>query len=97
MKIKKAFPTLGVLGVSTGYLLETGGFGKIHDVLDHLYPGIMTAGCAEMAYDAMAEILRQHPELGGVVVLSDNYEQVAQDALAKFGDTIEVEGPVHDA
>ena len=42
----KAFDSLAVAGVYTGMVLEEGG--GIHEVMDHLYPGIMTLGTAVM-------------------------------------------------
>ncbi len=90
----KPLPTLGVLGVYTGLVLKQGGFSEIHDVMDHLYPGIMTLGCAHMAGTARKEVLRQHPEFAELPECdSGNWEQFASDALAKFGPTIDVVGP----
>lgn len=90
----KQLPTLGVLGVYTGIVLKKRGFEEIHEVFDHLYPGIMTLGVAHMAGTARKEVLRQHPEFAELPKCDgSNYEQFAADALAKFGETIPIDGP----
>jgi hypothetical protein len=93
-KAQKEMPTLGVLGVATGILLKQGGFGEIHEVFDHLYPGIMTLGVAHMSGTASREILRQVPGIADLGECNgENYERYAHAGLAKFGPTILVEGP----
>lgn len=90
----KPLPTLGVLGVYTGILLKKEGFGEIHEVMDHLYPGIMTMGLAYMAKTASKEILRQHPEFASLPhCTKTNYQEFAAKALSTFGETITVDGP----
>jgi len=90
----KQMPTLGVLGTYTGFVLKRGGFSEIHEVLDHLYPGIMTLGCAHMAKTAAKEIARQHPELAELgECIKSNWEDYAHRGLARFGEFISVDGP----
>ncbi len=89
----KAFSTLAVMGVSSGLLLEEGGFGKIHEVFDHFYPGIMTMGVAAMSSRAAAEVDRQvpnmvHPHPG------EKWQTFAKRGLVVLGDTIELSGPI---
>lgn len=94
--MKKAMPTLGVVGVSTGYVLKEKGFGEIHEVMDHLYPGIMTMGCAAMMTTAADHLKAQIAELKDLPpCMGVNWRDVAAAALDKFGPTIEVDGP-HD-
>ena len=95
MRIRKAMPTLGVLGVYTGRVLKEHGFGEIHEVFDHFYPGIMTLGCAAMAEDAAAEVARQVP---GCVPWKDDddWQEYARRGLEAFGPTIELDGPLAD-
>lgn len=97
--MKKALPTLGVLGVYTGRVLSVGGFDQIHEVLDHFYPGIMTLGCAMALPTAQKEVLRQVPAVAEIPSPGNNAEWGAKVsayaalALEKFGPTIELEGP----
>jgi hypothetical protein len=92
--MEKQMPTLGVLGVYTGIVLKQGGFGEIHEVMDHLYPGIMTLSAARMAKTASKEVGRQHPELADLGECgSHNYEQYSASALKRFGESIPIEGP----
>ena len=92
--MKKPMPTLGVMGVYTGILLKQGGFGEIHEVMDHFYPGIMTIGVAMMADTAKREVLRQRPECLKLPDCEDiGYERFAARALATFGESIELDGP----
>lgn len=91
---QRELPTLGVLGIATGKVLEDGGFAKIHEALDHLYPGIMTIGCAAVAQTAAKEVMRQHPEISDLgECTSDNYVDYARRALDKFGPSIILDGP----
>ena len=93
--ILKPFGTLGVLGVVTGIVLEERGFGTIHEVMDHLFPGIMTIGCAVMSIRARDEILRQHPEFAALPECTpENWQQWAEDAIKRFGQTIDISGPM---
>ena len=94
--MSREFPTLAVLGVYTGIVLEDGGFAGIHEVLDHLYPGITTIGCAVMAEQAQAELLRQHPEFADIPYIKtfSSCKGYTRDALARFGPTLSVIGPV---
>ena len=59
----KSFKTVAVLGIYSGLVLEKGGFGEMHEVMDHFYPGIMTLGAAMMGERGAEEVVRQHPEL----------------------------------
>jgi hypothetical protein len=91
----RQFGTVAVLGVVTGTVLEEGGFPNIHEVLDHLYPGIMTIDCGLMSKTASNEIVRQHPATGkyrGDV--TGKWREMAQTGLEEFGPTIGVEGPM---
>lgn len=90
----KPMPTLGVLGVATGIVLKEKGFPEIREVLNHLYPGIMTIGCAVMADTAKREIIRQHPGLGHLAeVNKDNYQLRAGQWLISLGETMDIDGP----
>lgn len=92
MKTKQEFPTDAVCGIFTGICL--GGFADIHEVMDHLYPGVMTIGCAFLQTAASAEILRQHPTLTELGACEEtNWEAWRDKAAAKFGPRMEVEGP----
>lgn len=55
----KTFPTSAVLATFSGRVLVN--FSEIHHLLDHLYPGIMTIGCAMVLPAARTTIERQHP------------------------------------
>jgi hypothetical protein len=95
----KAFPIENVLTVYTGFCMKQG-VGMAQDVFDHLYPGIMTLGCAAMADTAAKELLRQHPTLAELPTMPDDggmpaVNRVVAAARKRFGDTLEVEGP-HD-
>lgn len=96
--MKKKFKTLAVVGAHSGKLLEHGGFGDIHDVFDHLYPGIMTLGVAAMADSAARELLAQEPRL----MMFDEvaYQKLGIDsfkhaAIGVLGESVEIDGPVH--
>ena len=92
---EKLFPTAGILGAFTGVVLVDRGFNDIHDVLDHLFPGIMTLGCAAMQPHAAIEILRQHPSIVDLgPCTSENYQEWYTDAIDKFGPTMEIDGPL---
>jgi hypothetical protein len=88
----KAFGTLAVMGVFTGRVLEEHGFGRIHEVMDHLYPGIMTMGVAAMAEQAAAEIGRQVP---GALPWTegDDWRDYGRRAVAALGPTLNIIGP----
>lgn len=90
---RKALPTLGVIGAASGCLLKDKGFGEIHEVFDHFYPGIMTLGIAAMGYKIKPLICSQVPAVeryDSVRIERDGYATVAADALTEFGDTIEL-------
>ena len=88
----KTFGTLAVLGVFTGRVLEEKGFAGIHEVMDHLYPGIMTLGIAAMAKQAAAEIGRQVP---GAVPWTegDDWRDYAAHAIETLGPALAILGP----
>ena len=95
MTTTKAFPTLAVAGVYTGRLLQEGGFNDIHEVFDHLFPGIMTLGIAAMSNTASAEVARQLPQLVGLGDVGDDWQAYAATALRVLGPTLDVGGPMH--
>ena len=65
----KNFPTSAVLATYSGRVLKD--FSEIHHLLDHLYPGIMTLGCAMVLPEARATILRQHPGIDQIDAPAD--------------------------
>ncbi len=92
----KALPTLGVLGAVTGIVLKEKGFSEIHEVFDHLYPGIMSGfGIISMADTCRRELIRQHPGFANLDIeyIEQNYEKFAKDSLEQFGPTIDISGP----
>lgn len=92
--MKKALPTLGVLGLYTGIYLKS--FSEIHETLDHFYPGIMTIDCAMMMPTGSKEVLRQVPAVAEIPQPTDwkaGYAEYARLGLEKFGPTIELDGP----
>lgn len=98
--LKKSFPIENVLTVFTGVCMKSG-IGMAQDVFDHLYPGIMTLGCAAMQPRAARELLRQHPWLGDVPQPAEwNSGVVGPFAeAAKIyagGAAVEIEGPILD-
>lgn len=90
---KKSFPTLAVLGVYTGYCL--GDFSDIAEVMDHLYPGVMTMGQAAMQPRAAQVIERQHGQLAELpnIAAMGWRAFVASDAVKALGPTLDVIGP----
>jgi len=84
---EKTFSIAALLSVTTGTLL-TPSFGDVHEVFDHLYPGIMTLGVALMADKAAARVLEQHPELAGVEPpdFGDCYGEEYMEALRPWMD-----------
>lgn len=93
-RTRKSFPTLAVMGAYTGYLLEEGKFGQIHEVMDHFYPGIMTIGVGAMQPNAAAEIKRQRPEVADVPGDPAKYREFAEASVAALGATMDLEGPI---
>ena len=90
----KTFPIEDVLTVVTGIMLKTGA--DFQGVMDVLYPGIMTIGCAAMQETASEEILRQHPKIREVLRTAPDprqYEDFLQYMRIHFGPTLEIEGP----
>ena len=103
MALKK-FETLAVVGAYTGRLLEEGGFGKIHEVMDHMYPGIMHMGMASKWKSGAVKAYLEKAVPGIAVLGSEldesvfnweetDYREVAERARRLFGGTIEFEGP----
>lgn len=93
-KTTKEFPTLAVMGVLTGIVLEERGFGGIHEVFDFFYPGIMTLGVAAMSPKAAAEVKRQLPEAPEMEE-GEDYRVYAKRAIKALGKTVSLTGP-HD-
>ena len=94
METKKEFSTLAVAGVYTGRVLEHGGMNGIHEVMDHLYPGIMTIGIAAMADRASDVIGEQLPALAALGKPTDDGWQAYADSVVKhLGPTLWVSGP----
>jgi hypothetical protein len=93
--VKKAFPTLDVMGVYTGFVLNPKGFAGTHEVMDHFYPGIMTIGTAAMAPNASKEIARQIPEVATVSGDPAKWEEYGHDAVRLLGPTLELDGPLN--
>jgi hypothetical protein len=92
----KYFDIIDVMGAASGVLLKEGGFGGIHEVMDHFFPGIMTIGCAAMSKHAAAEIFRQHPDVKQFCERNDpkDYQVFAQKAKIEFPDTLALSGPL---
>jgi len=77
--VKKPFPTLGVVGAWSGRLLKDRGFGEIHEVFDHLYPGIMTLGLVAMSQHAAEYLHRTVPGLANFPMVTDeNWQEMAE-------------------
>ncbi len=91
----KTFPTLAVVGVYTGTLLQNGGFGALHDVMDHLFPGVMTIGVAAMQPTAAKYLAAHVSGLADLPPVGDDWRAFADEAVARFGDTITVVGPLN--
>lgn len=90
------FSTARVMTVYTGYCMGRG-IGIAQDVFDHLYPGIMTLGCAAIQPKAALELERQFPQLRNikpVVEGSTDYLRFLNDATAMFGAEMDVIGSV---
>lgn len=86
-----------VMTVVTGVKLTDDS--DFHSVMDALYPGIMTIGCAMMADKAAEEIIRQHPlirqflELAPSVLPPDNKRRCdafIREARCCFGEELEI-------
>lgn len=93
--MKKPFSTLAVVGAWSGVLLEEKGFGRIHEVFDHLYPGIMTLGLVAMADSTTSYLAKTIPGLLDLPSINrENYQSISGLAFAKFAPTIMVEGPI---
>lgn len=98
--MKKAFDIEDVLTVVTGVMLRKGA--DFQGVMDHLYPGIMTIGCAAMWPTAAEEIQRQHPKLRDFCKRNEFNEAddrlswcdgIVRAARVVFGSTLEIDGP----
>lgn len=89
--MKRKLPTLGVVGAYTGIVLKD--FAEIHAVFDAFYPGIMQLGMCDRAQSLRGRLLSMLPELAKYDELcrQGQFVQAATDALAEFGDTIEIE------
>lgn len=92
--VRKEFSTLGVLGVYTGRVVDPAGFASTADVLDYLFPGVMTLGMATVSRIAAREIARQHPHLAALPKCTvENWRAWGEAAVAVLGPTLIVEGP----
>ncbi|HEU4368307.1 MAG TPA: hypothetical protein VFV05_08800 [Methylomirabilota bacterium] len=93
----RSFPTLAVVGTYTGRLLVPGGFGDIHDVMNHLYPGIMTMGLAAMAEHAARHLGEHVPGLRDLPAYDEDAGPGAYADLAveRLGPTLLVPGPAN--
>lgn len=94
--MKQACKIQDVLTVVTGIMLERGA--DFQGVMDVLYPGIMTIGCAAMRSHAADEICRQHPKMREFcrVHMTTDVSKLGdfiQLAKIHFGETIEIDGP----
>lgn len=100
----KSFKTVTVLGIYSGLVLEEGGFGGMHEVMDHFYPGIMTMGAAMMGERGAKEVVRQHPELVKVGLPKGSpyegkhsklgWKAWRDKALASLPPTLKLKGPL---
>lgn len=95
-KEKKMFPTAAVLGAQSGILLEKGGMAGIHEVFDHLFPGVMMGfSFLAVAPRVQAELAGQHPTIGVLGPCGpENFEDFLERGLLLFGETMPVEGPL---
>lgn len=87
--MKKQFKSVAVVGAYTGYLLEKGGFGDIHEVFYLFYPGI-TLGIAAMADDIKLSLLNQVPQLQRFTAddCAKDHSAVAQMARKLLGEYV---------
>lgn len=77
--------------------MEERGMAGIHEVFDHLYPGIMTLGMAAMSDPASKYLGDRIVGLTDLPKITrDNFREIGKLALEKFGQTIEVDGPIHE-
>ena len=98
--MRKNFPTLGVLGAYTGFVLSDHGFSQIHEVFDFYYPGIMTLGVAAMANDIKSKLLACVPGLENCTsesVKELGWKEFAKSALLQFGESIQLSSEPGDS
>jgi hypothetical protein len=93
----KNFPTVSVLTVSTGVMLEKGA--DFQSVMDHFFPGIFTLGCVAMQPTAAKEIYRQLPEVKAFAdfwgeINADNCEAFLCATIERYGETLPLDGPL---
>lgn len=95
----RTFKTEAVLGAYTG-ICPPCGFSSIHDVLDHLFPGIMTIGCAAVTGSGVGprEIAKRQPSISEYIEknggpTTDNWESWFQAAINGLGEDMELSGP----
>lgn len=88
-KRTKAFQTLSVAEVYTGLCLQQpSGF---HEVMDHLYPGIMTLGTAMMQPTASKFLGESLPQLAALgKPTKDTWEAYAVQVVERLGATLDV-------
>ena len=90
----KTFSTLSVAEVYSGICLQQPC--GMHEVMDHLYPGIMTLGTAMMQPAASKYLGTYLPELAALGMPAEGgHEAYAVLVVEKLGSTLEVPGP-HD-
>ena len=93
--MKKAFKTEDVFTVVTGIMLSQPS--NYHQLMDHLYPGIMTIGTAAMQPHASAAIKSQHPRMAEFLRTAcdpKDYEEFNQLSRVCFGSEMEIDGPL---
>ncbi len=96
----KAFPTLGILSVTSGILMSS--IGDVYEICGHVLsdPGVMTHQLPAACAAASIEIHAQYPELAGVVVKASDqadpnwreaFQATCDQLVAQFGPTINLE------
>ncbi len=95
--MKKTFSTEAVFTVVTGIVLCD--YGLAAEVMDHLYPGIMTIGQAAMQGHASEAIQLQHPKmrefLRTATPAKEDWQAFNTEAKLHFGSELEIEGPLN--
>lgn len=91
---KKHFKTEAILTVTSG--INLGDFAWVHELMDFLFPGIMTIGVAAMSQIARTELLRQHPSLKDLPeITTRNWSQWLTKNMPLLPKTFEIEGPLN--
>jgi hypothetical protein len=94
----KDFDIEDVLTVVTGVVIRAPS--NFQEVMDVLFPGIFTIGCAAMQPTAAKELQRQHPKIReflrtAPVPSKDTLDDFIQLARICFGDKLSVTGPLN--